>query len=65
MNIKRWNSGGIDKYKRVTLFCIIPTEHYYDFRQKLMNIDNKVFLSSTNCHEVSGGYRKSLVPFSF
>ena len=52
------SSGGVDKYKRVTLFCVIPSEVYYDFRHKLLLIDNGVFLISFNCYEVSGGRRK-------
>ena len=52
------SSGGIDNYKRTTLFCIVPSEVYYDFRHKLLSIDNRVFLISSNCYEVSGGRRK-------
>ncbi len=50
--------GGIDKLKRTTLFCIIPSEIYYDFRYKLLKIDEKAFIISSNCYEVSGGKRK-------
>ena len=59
------SSGGLDKYKRTTLFCIVPSEIYYDLRHKLLNIDNKVFLISSNCYEVSGGRRKRkmIIPF--
>lgn len=52
------STGGIDKYKRITLFCIIPSDVYYDFRHKLTAIDKNAFLVSSNCYEVSGGYRK-------
>lgn len=52
------SSSGTDNLKRTTLFCIVPSETYYDFRHKLLNIDNGVFLISSNCYEVSGGRRK-------
>lgn len=52
------SSGGTDKLKRTTLFCIVPSEVYYDFRHKLLDIDSSAFLISSNCYEVSGGRRK-------
>ena len=52
-----------DKYKRTTLFCIIPSEVYYDFCHNLKLIDNTAFMLSSNCYEVSGGYRKRLVKY--
>lgn len=55
------SSSGTDKYKRTTLFCIIPSEVYYDFRHNLKLIDDTAFMLSSNCYEVSGGYRKRLV----
>lgn len=57
------SSGGVDKHKKTTLFCIIPSEYYYDFCHRLLKIDKSAFLSSTNCHEVSGGYRKTWFSF--
>lgn len=52
------SSSGTDKLKRTTLFCIVPSEIYYDFRHKLLKVDNSAFLISSNCYEVSGGRRK-------
>lgn len=52
--------GGVDKLKRTTLFCIVPSEIYYDFRHKLLSIDEKAFMISFNCYEVSGGKRRKL-----
>lgn len=57
------SAGGVDKRKRTTLFCIIPTEHYYDFCHNLKLVDANAFMSSFNCYEVSGGYRSSIMPF--
>jgi len=54
------SSSGTDRFKRTTLFCIIPSEIYYDFRHKLLNVDNAAFMISSNCYEVSGGKRKRL-----
>ena len=55
------SAGGLDKRKRTTLFCIMPTQYYYDFCQKLKDIDASVFMYSCNCYSVSGGYRKRLI----
>lgn len=55
------SSGGTDSYKRTTLFCIVPSELYYDFRHNLKLVDDAAFMLSSNCYEVSGGYRKKLV----
>lgn len=52
------SSSGTDRLKRTTLFCIVPSEMYYDFRHKLKIIDDSAFLVSSNCYEVNGGYRK-------
>ena len=57
------SSGGIDKRKRVTIFCIVPSEYYYDFRMKLQNLDQNAFLISYNSYEVMGGYRNKIIPF--
>lgn len=57
------SAGGIDKRKKTTLFCIIPTEYYFDFCQQLKLLDSSAFMSSYNCYEVSGGYRNSIMPF--
>ena len=54
------SSSGTDKYRRNTLFCIIPSEVYYDFRHKLLLIDECAFMITSNCYEVTGGYRKRL-----
>ncbi len=55
--------GGVDNQKKTTLFCIMPSEYYYDFCQYLKWIDKTSFLFSVNCYEVSGGYRKTILPF--
>lgn len=55
------SAGGIDKLKRTTLFCIVPSEVYYDFRHKVLNIDEKAFMISSNCYEVSGGKRRKRI----
>ena len=57
------SSGGLNNRKRNTLFCIIPSEFYYDFCQKLKDIDQGVFLYSCNSYEVSGGYFKRIIDF--
>lgn len=59
------SASGTDNCKRITLFCIIPSEIYYDFRHKLLDIDSGAFMISSNCYEVSGGRRnkKNFIQF--
>ncbi|MDD2504752.1 MAG: YitT family protein [Bacilli bacterium] len=55
--------GGIFTKTTPVLLIIVPTKQYYGFKHLIKSIDSKAFILTSNCHNVSGGYKKKLIPF--
>lgn len=56
-------NGGIFTKMIPTLLVIIPFDMYYGLKKVVLSIDKKAFIVSHDCYAVSGGYKKSLLPF--
>lgn len=57
------NKGGIFVNKEPTLLVILPYEFYYDFKCRVLEFDSSLFMSVYDCYQISGGFRRRLLPF--
>ena len=55
--------GGIFTKIEPVLLVIVPFDQYYGFKHLIKNIDQKAFMITSDCHDVSGGYKKKFLPF--
>lgn len=56
--------GGYKLEPRKMLMVVVPTRQYYQFKEKLLEIDRDAFFIITDCYEVSGGVKKDVI-YSF
>lgn len=54
-------SGGVDKKKRRTIFCVVSSREYFKFKTMIMDIDPSAFFATHDCYEVLGGNSKRLL----
>ena len=45
------------------LMCAISNRDYYEFKQKILEIDPNAFIIINKCYEVNGGVKRSNLPF--
>ena len=55
--------GGFTRRKRKMLMCVIATKDYYLFKEAVLEIDPTAFFVINDCYEVSGGVKRSNLPF--
>lgn len=55
--------GGYSKTKRKMLMCVVPTRDYFLFKESVLEIDKDAFFVISDCYEVSGGVKRSNLPF--
>ncbi|MDD2208323.1 MAG: YitT family protein [Bacilli bacterium] len=55
--------GGIFTKTDPVLLVIVPFNHYYGLKHTIKKLDQDAFLVASDCHDVSGGYKKNLLPF--
>lgn len=55
--------GGYTKEKRKMIMCVVPTRDYYYFKEMILQIDKDAFFVISDCYEVSGGVKRSNLPF--
>jgi len=55
--------GGYTHDKNKMLMCVVRTRDYLLFKEKIVEIDSKVFLVINDCYEVMGGVKRANLPF--
>lgn len=55
--------GGYSKNKKQMIMCVVPTRDYYYFKEAILKIDANAFFVISDCYEVSGGVKRSNLPF--
>lgn len=55
--------GGYTHNKNKMLMCVVRTRDYFLFKEKIIEIDPKVFLIINDCYEVMGGVKRANLPF--
>ncbi len=55
--------GGYTHDKNKMLMCVVRTRDYLLFKEKIVEIDPKVFLIINDCYEVMGGVKRANLPF--
>lgn len=55
--------GGFSRNKKKMIMCVVPTRDYYLFKESILLIDSNAFFIVTDCYEVSGGVKRSNLPF--
>ena len=56
-------SGGLFSKNKQMLMCVVHNAQYTSFKEKILSIDDKAFILSNNCYEVSGGQKFNILPF--
>lgn len=55
--------GGLFNKNEPMLLVIVPFDQYYGFKHLVKNIDQNACIITSDCHDVSGGYKKQFLPF--
>lgn len=55
--------GGYSKKRGFLIMCVVANRDYYDFKQKILEIDPNAFIIINSCYEVNGGVKRSNMPF--
>jgi uncharacterized membrane-anchored protein YitT (DUF2179 family) len=55
--------GGYSGKKTQMLLCVVRTQDYFMFKEGILQIDPNLFLVINDCHGVSGGVKRSNLPF--
>ncbi len=55
--------GGFTERKNKMLMCVVATKDYYLFKEAVLEIDPEAFFVINDCYEVSGGVKRSTLPF--
>lgn len=55
--------GGLFNNTEPLLLVIVPFDQYYGFKHLIKNMDPKASIITSDCHDVSGGYKKKFLPF--
>lgn len=55
--------GGYSKSKNKMVMCVVPTSDYYHFKEMVLAIDPSAFFVISDCYEVSGGVKRTKLPF--
>ena len=55
--------GGYSKKSGFLIMCVVSNRDYYEFKQRLLEIDPNAFLIINRCFEVNGGVKRSNMPF--
>lgn len=55
--------GGFSKEKGKMLMCVVATRDYYEFKEGVLLIDPNAFFVINDCYEVSGGVKRTNLPF--
>ena len=45
------------------IMCVVPTKDYYYFKESVLQMDPNAFFVISDCYEVSGGVKRSNLPF--
>lgn len=56
-------TGGFTHKKNKMLMCVVATKDYYLFKEAVLEIDPEAFFVINDCYEVSGGVKRSQLPF--
>lgn len=56
--------GGYSHKTKDIIMCVIPTSHYYIFKNVIQKIDPDAFFVISDCYEVYGGHRQQKFPFT-
>lgn len=56
------STNGIGILKKEVIFCVIPSELFYDFKENVLKIDKKAMFISNDCYTVEGGTINYLFP---
>lgn len=56
-------TGGYTRRKKKMLMCVVATKDYYLFKEAVLEIDPDAFFVINDCYEVSGGVKRSSLPF--
>ena len=55
------STNGIGILRKQVVFCIVPSDRFYDLKRELMLIDKKAELISSDCYTVEGGYTNHII----
>ena len=55
------STNGIGILRKQVVFCIVPSDRFYDLKRELMLIDKKAELISSDCYTVEGGYTNLII----
>lgn len=53
--------NGVGILKKILIFCVIPSDRFYDLKQELNFIDKKAELISKDCYTVEGGVTNRII----
>lgn len=55
------STNGIGLLKKSIIFCVLPTDRFYDLKRELIKIDKKIEIISNDCYTVEGGKTNKLI----
>lgn len=55
------STNGIGLLKKSIIFCVLPTDRFYDLKRELIKIDKKTEIISNDCYTVEGGKTNKLI----
>ena len=57
------SKGGYSHKNGTLTMCVVSNHDYYTLKKRILEIDPNAFIVSTECYEVSGGKKRSNLPF--
>ena len=57
------SKGGYSHKKGILTMCVVANHDYYILKKRILEIDPDAFIVTTECYEVSGGKKRSNLPF--
>lgn len=57
------SKGGYTKRNGFLIMCVVNNNDYYQFKQKILEIDPTAFIIINKCYEVNGGVKRQSLPF--
>lgn len=57
------SKGGYSHKKGILTMCVVSNHDYYTLKKRILEIDPNAFIVTTECYEVSGGKKRSNLPF--
>lgn len=55
--------GGLIKRQKPIFFVVVPLHKYNEIKLNILKIDKKAFIQVKNSYNVTGGFKKGLIPF--